>query len=156
MSNKVYLTNEGFLEIEEELNHLKEVKRPEIIKALKDARALGDLSENADYDAARDAQARTESRIQEIEVILNNYDLIKESTSTKYVKIGSIVVIKDLAFDEEEKYEIVGSIEANPLENKISCESPLALAVLGHKVGEVLVVNAPVPYSVEIVSIERN
>ena len=157
MSNeKVYLTDEGFLELETELNELKNVKRPAVIKALKEARALGDLSENADYDAARDAQARTESRIQEIEAILNNYDLIKESTGTKTVKIGSIVVIKDLSFDEEDKYEIVGTIEANPLENKISCESPLALAVVGHKVGEVVEVDAPTPYKVEIVSIEKH
>ena len=133
-----------------------DVVRPQNTKDLVDARALGDLSENADYDAARDAQARTESRIQEIETILNNYDLIKESTSTKTVKIGSVVVIKDLAFDEEDKYEIVGSIEANPLENKISCESPLAVAVLGHQVGETVEVNAPTPYSVQIVAIEKN
>ena len=72
MSNKVYLTNEGFLEIEEELNHLKEVKRPEIIKALKDARALGDLSENADYDAARNEQAELEVRIKQLEKMLEN------------------------------------------------------------------------------------
>ena len=150
------LTKEGVAKLEAEYRQLLDVVRPQNTKDLVDARALGDLSENADYDAARDAQARTESRIQEIEVILNNYDLIKESTSTKYVRIGSIVVIKDLAFDEEEKYEIVGTIEANPLENKISCDSPLASAVLGHKVGETVLVAAPVPYEVTIVSIERH
>ena len=153
---KYQLTKEGVAKLEAEYRHLLDVVRPQNTKDIVDARALGDLSENADYDAARDAQARTEGRIQEIETILNNYELIKESTSTKTVKIGSMVVIKDLSFDEQDKYEIVGTIEANPLENKISCESPLALAVLGRKVGEVIEVNAPVPYKVEIVSIERN
>lgn len=153
---KYQLTKEGVAKLESEYRHLLDVVRPQNTKDLVDARALGDLSENADYDAARDAQARTEARIQEIEVILSNYELIKESTSTKIVKIGSIVVIKDLTFEEEDKYEIVGTIEANPLENKISCDSPLAQAVLGHKVGETVEVAAPTPYKVQIVSIERN
>ena len=153
---KYQLTKEGVAKLEAEYRHLLDVVRPQNTKDLVDARALGDLSENADYDAARDAQARTESRIQEIESILSNYELIKESTSTKIVKIGSIVVIKDLSFDEDDKYEIVGTIEANPLENKISCESPLALAVIGHKVGETVEVAAPTPYKVQILSIERN
>ena len=86
MSNKVYLTNEGFLEIEEELNHLKEVKRPEIIKALKDARALGDLSENADYDAARNEQAQIEGRILELEKILETAELIEKKDYIKNPK----------------------------------------------------------------------
>ena len=153
---KYQLTKEGVSKLEAEYRHLLDVVRPQNTKDLVDARALGDLSENADYDAARDAQARTESRIQEIENILSNYELIKESTSTKIVKIGSVVVIKDLTFDEEDKYEIVGTIEANPHENKISCDSPLALAVIGHKVGETVEVAAPTPYEVQIVSIERN
>lgn len=156
MVEKYQLTKEGVAKLEAEYRHLLDVVRPQNTKDIVDARALGDLSENADYDAARDAQARTESRIQEIESILNNYELIKESSSTKIVKMGSVVVIKDLSFDEEDKYEIVGSIEANPLENKISSESPLAAAVLGHKVGEVVEVNAPTPYKVEILSIEKN
>ena len=150
------LTKEGLAKLEAEYRHLLDVVRPQNTKDLVDARALGDLSENADYDAARDAQARTEGRIQEIENILNNYDLIKEATGTKIVKIGSLVGVKDLTFDETEKYEIVGTIEANPMENKISCESPLATAILGHKVGEKVTVDAPTPYEVEIVSIEKN
>ena len=153
---KFQLTKEGVSKLEAEYRHLLDVERPNVTKELVEARALGDLSENADYDAARDAQARTESRIQEIENILSNYELIKESTSTKIVKIGSMVVIKDLSFDEEDKYEIVGTIEANPLENKISCDSPLAVAVIGHKVGETVEVAAPTPYQVQIVAIERN
>ena len=153
---KFQLTKEGVSKLEAEYRHLLDVERPNVTKELVEARALGDLSENADYDAAREAQARIEARIQEIEAILSNYELIKESTSTKIVKIGSVVVIKDLSFDEEDKYEIVGTIEANPLENKISCESPLANAVLGHRVGEVVEVDAPTPYKVEIIGIERN
>ena len=156
MNEKVYLSQEGKQKLEEKLRYLVETERPQVVERLKIAREFGDLSENADYDAARDAQARTESRILEIESILNNYELIKESTSTKIVKIGSTVVIKDLAFEEEDKYEIVGTIEANPLENKISCESPLALAIIGHKVGETVEVDAPTPYKVQIVSIEKN
>ena len=152
---KFQLTKEGVAKLEAEYRHLLDVVRPQNTKDIVDARALGDLSENADYDAARDAQARTEGRIQEIENILSNYELIKESSSTKIVKIGCAVVVKDLAFDEEEKYEIVGTIEADPMQNKLSSESPLAEAVLGHKVGDVVEVNAPTPYKVEIVAIER-
>jgi transcription elongation factor GreA len=153
---KYQLTKEGVSKLEAEYRHLLDVVRPQNTKDIVDARALGDLSENADYDAARDAQARTEGRIQEIENILNNYELIKESSSTKLVKIGCVVVVKDLTFDEEDRYEIVGSIEADPMQNKLSSESPLASAILGHKVGDVVEVNAPTPYSVEIVSIERH
>ena len=153
---KYQLTKEGVSKLEAEYRHLLDVVRPQNTKDIVDARSLGDLSENADYDAARDAQAIPEGRIQEIENILNNYELIKESSSTKSVKIGCIVVVKDLTFDEEDRYEIVGSIEADPMQNKLSSESPLASAILGHKVGDVVEVNAPTPYSVEIISIERH
>ena len=120
MSNKVYLTNEGFLEIEEELNHLKEVKRPEVIKALKDARALGDLSENADYDAARNEQAQVEGRIKELELLLEKAELI-EKQDTDTVSLGATVTIKYIEDDDDvEEYRIVGSKEADPSNNKIS------------------------------------
>ncbi len=155
MSNKVYLTNEGFLELEEELNHLKEVKRPEIIKALKDARALGDLSENADYDAARDEQAQVEGRITELEKILETAELI-EKVDNDTVSLGSTVTIKYIDDDDDdtEEYRIVGSREADPSNNKISNESPLAKAIMGHKAGTVCTVESPNGnYSVEIVEI---
>ena len=143
MSNKVYLTNEGFLEIEEELNHLKEVKRPEVIKALKDARALGDLSENADYDAARNEQAQVEGRIKELEILLEKAELI-EKKNTDEVSLGATVKIKYIDDDDDvEEYRIVGSKEADPSNDKISNESPLAKAVLGHKVGDTCVVESP-------------
>jgi len=153
---KFQLTKEGVAKLEAEYRHLLDVERPAITKELVEARALGDLSENADYDAAREGQARIESRIKEIEAILSNYELIKEKVSTKTVQVGSFVTVKMIDFDEEEKYEIVGVIEANPLENKISNEAPLAKAILGHKIGEVVEVEVAKPYKVEIVAIEKN
>ena len=144
MTSKVYLTNEGFLEIEEELNHLKEVKRPEVIKALKDARALGDLSENADYDAARNEQAQVEGRIKELEQLLEKAELI-EKKDTDTVSLGATVTIKyvDDDDDEFEEYRIVGSKEADPSNNKISNESPLAKGIMGARVGDTCVVESP-------------
>ena len=152
---KFQLTKEGVSKLEAEYRHLLDVERPAITKELVEARALGDLSENADYDAARESQARIEARIKEIEAILSNYELIKEKTSGKIVQIGSTITIKMIDFDEVETYDIVGAIEANPLENKISNEAPLAKAVLGHKIGEVVEVEVTKPYKVEIISIEK-
>ena len=139
---KVYLTSEGFLEIEQELNELKNVKRPEIIKALKDARALGDLSENADYDAARAEQAQIEGRILELEKIMENAEII-ENKKTDTVDLGVTVKICYVDDDEEEEYRIVGSKEADPSNNKISHESPIAKSIIGAKVGEVRAVATP-------------
>ena len=158
MSNKVYLTNEGFLEIEEELNYLKEVKRPEIIKALKDARALGDLSENADYDAARNEQAQIEGRILELEKILETAEIIEKRDSDK-VGLGATVTVRYLDEDDDndntEEYRIVGSKEADPSNNKISNESPLATAIMGAKAGDERTVDSPRgKYRVEIVEIK--
>ena len=155
VSNKIYLTNEGFLEIEEELNHLKEVKRPEVIKALKDARALGDLSENADYDAARNEQAQVEGRIKELEILLEKAELI-EKRDTDKVGLGTTVTIKYIDDDDDvEEYTIVGSKEADPAKDKISNESPLAKGVMGHKAGEVCTVESPNGnYQVEIMEIK--
>ena len=155
MSNKIYLTNEGFLEIEEELNHLKEVKRPEVIKALKDARALGDLSENADYDAARNEQAQVEGRIKELEQLLEKAELIEKKDTDK-VSLGATVKIKYVDDDDDiEEYRIVGSKEADPSNNKISNESPLAKAIMNARVGDTCVVESPNGhYNVEIVEIK--
>ena len=154
MSDKVYLTNEGFLEIEEELSHLKEVKRPEVIKALKDARALGDLSENADYDAARNEQAQVEGRIKELEQLLEKAELIEKKDTDK-VALGATVKIKYDEDDDIEEYRIVGSKEADPSNNKISNESPLAKAIMNAHVGEVCVVESPNGnYDVTVVDIK--
>ncbi len=156
MSNeKVYLTDEGFLELETELNELKNIKRPAVIKALKEARALGDLSENADYDAARAEQAQVEGRIQELEKIIENAHII-EAGSTDSVSLGTTVKIKyiDEDDDEVEEYRIVGSKEADPSNNKISNESPLAVAIMNAKVGEIRSVESPNgTYDVKIVEI---
>ncbi len=154
-NDKVYLTDQGFLELETELNELKNVKRPAVIKALKEARALGDLSENADYDAARSEQAQVEGRIQELEKIIENAHII-EKGSTDSVNLGSTVKIKyiDDDDDELEEYLIVGSKEADPSNNKISNESPLAKAIMNAKAGEVRSVESPNgTYDVEIVEI---
>ena len=155
VSNKVYLTNEGFLEIEEELNYLKEVKRPEVIKALKDARALGDLSENADYDAARNEQAKVEGRILELEKLLEVAELIEKRDNDK-VGLGSTVkIMYDGDEDDTEEYRIVGSKEADPSNNKISNESPLAKAIMGAKVGDTCTVESPNGnYEVEVLEIK--
>lgn len=157
MSNndKVYLTDEGFLELESELAELKNVKRPAVIKALKEARALGDLSENADYDAARSEQAQVEGRILELEKIIENAHII-EKGSTDSVSLGTTVRIKyiDDDDDEVEEYRIVGSKEADPSNNKISNESPLAVAIMNAKAGEVRTVESPNgTYDVEVVEI---
>lgn len=149
----VYLTQEGFEELKKELDELINVKRPANIKAIKEARALGDLSENAEYDAARNEQAELEGRIQKLEQILENVSII-ESVDNSEVGIGNTVKIKYIDDDEEDEYQIVGSQEANPFESKISNESPIAQALLGRKVGEVVDVNSPNGvYQIEITSI---
>ena len=154
--DKVYLTAEGLLELEEELAHLRDVKRPEVIKALKDARALGDLSENADYDAARDEQAQIEARIKTVEKMLENVKIITKADTSK-VSLGTTVAIKyvdDDDDDEGDEYKIVGSQEADPFESKISNESPIAQALLDHKVGDIVTVDSPNgSYQVEIKAI---
>ena len=151
---EVFLTSEGFLEIEEELNELKTVKRPEIIKAIKEARALGDLSENADYHAAREEQAIIEGRIQELEYLVDHATIISEEASDK-ARIGSSVIIKYVVEDDSEEYKIVGSTEADPFENKISNESPIAKAIIGHKKGEIVTVESPNgKYEIEILEIK--
>lgn len=141
MKQKIILTPQGYLELEQELNELKNVVRPRIIKDLKDARDQGDLSENADYDSARDEQAQVEARIKELEYKLE-HSTIAEKQEKDTVSIGSFVVI---VYDdgEEDEYQIVGSLEADPLENKISNESPIGVAVIGHKKGEVVEVSSP-------------
>lgn len=154
-SEKVFLTDEGFLELETELKELKDVRRPAVIKALKEARALGDLSENADYDAARAEQAQVEGRIQELERIMENAVIIEKRT-TDSVSLGTTVKIKyiDDDDDEFEEYRIVGSKEADPSNNKISNESPLALAIMNAKAGEVRTVESPNgSYDVEVLEI---
>ncbi|MCM1052702.1 MAG: transcription elongation factor GreA [Ruminococcus sp.] len=139
--NKVVLTPEGYLELEAELNDLKLNKRPEVINALKYARSLGDLSENADYDAARNEQAQLESRIKELEYKLEHSE-IADNKDKNVVNVGSTIVI-DYEPGDDEEYKIVGSLEADPFNNKISNESPIGKAVIGHKAGEKISVESP-------------
>ena len=139
--NKFIMTAEGFLEAETELNNLKNVRRPEVIRALKEARAQGDLSENADYDAARNEQAMIEAKIQELEYKLEHAEII-DNKDKGIVDLGSTVTI---SYDdgETEEYKLVGSMEADPFENKISNESPLGIALLKHKIGDIVEVASP-------------
>lgn len=156
MGNKktVYLTKEGLEDLKKELDHLINVRRPENIIAIKEARSLGDLSENAEYDAARNEQAQIESRIQQLEKMLENVSII-EDVSTDKVSIGNTVLIKYVDDDEEDEYKIVGSQEADPFESKISNESPIAKALFDHKVGDVVTVESPNgSYEIEIVEIK--
>ena len=148
------LTADGFLAIETELNELKTVKRPQIIEAIKDARAQGDLSENADYDAARNDQAALEARIKELEYMIDHAKII-EGGEKGVVGLGSTIKISYVDDDEEEEYKIVGSLEANPFENRISNESPIGKAVLNKKVGDIVSVESPNgSYDVKILSID--
>ena len=151
---KIFLTEEGYNELKEELNDLINVKRPENINAIKEARALGDLSENADYDAARNEQAEIEAKIKKLEMILENVNIIEE-ISTDEVGIGNTVKISYVDDeDETDEYKIVGSQEADPFESKISNESPIAKALMGHKVGDTVSVESPNgSYKIKLVEI---
>ena len=152
--NAVYLTQEGLDELKAELDNLINVRRPENIQAIKEARSLGDLSENAEYDAARNEQAQIEARIKQLEKLLENVSIITVVSKDK-VGIGSTVVIKYVDDEEEDEYKIVGSQEADPFESKISNESPIAKALLEHKVGDVVTVESPNgSYEIEIVEIK--
>ncbi len=155
--SKTLLTLEGYEELKNELDHLINVRRPENIKAIKDARSLGDLSENADYDAARNEQAEIEGRIKQLEKLLENVEIIDSLKQDKgVVNIGSTVEIKYMDdSDDVEEYQIVGSQEADPFAFKISNESPIAKALLNRKKGDIVSVESPNGvYQVEITSIK--
>ena len=152
--NECLVTSQGFLKLEEELNELKTVKRPQVIEAIKDARAQGDLSENADYDAARNDQAELEARIKELEYMIEHATIIEENADGS-VGIGSTVVVSYVDDEDTEEYKIVGSLEANPFENRISNESPIGKAVLNKKVGDIVSVESPNgSYDVNILEIK--
>lgn len=156
MSGKkeIKLTPAGFTAVEEELSKLREEDRPRIIQAIKEARAQGDLSENADYDAARDEQARVEARIKELEYMVE-HAIIIDSASSDVVGLGSVVTIAYVDDeDDTDEYKIVGSLEADPFDNKISDESPIGKALCGAKVGDICSIESPNgTYEVKIVSI---
>ena len=139
MDKKNLLTYEGLQKLESELHNLKVVKRKEVAQKIKEAREQGDLSENAEYDAAKDEQRDIEARIDEIEKILKNAEVVvEEEVDLDKISIGCNVKILDIEFDEELEYKIVGSTEANSLQGKISNESPVGKALIGAKQGDVV------------------
>ena len=138
---KTILTYAGLKKLEDELHDLKVNKRREIAGKIKEAREQGDLSENAEYDAAKDEQRDIEARIEEIEKILKNAEVVVEDeVDSDKINIGCKVDVLDLEYDEEIEFQIVGSTEANSLEGKISNESPVGRALIGKRVGETVVV----------------
>ena len=140
----VILTKEGLLKYETELEFLKNERRLEVAQKIKEARAFGDLSENAEYDAAKKEQAELEERIAKIETMLKNTELLEdEEISTDKISIGSKVKIHDIEFNEEVEYQIVGSSEADPFNHKISNESPIGAGLIGHKKGEKVSIETP-------------
>lgn len=141
---KVVLTYEGLQKLESELQELKTVRRKEVAEKIKEARGQGDLSENAEYDAAKEEQAEIETRIVELEKILRNAQVIDEDeVNVDVINLGCKIKILDMEFCEESDYAIVGSTEADPSEGKISNESPVGAALIGHKVGDVVEVEVP-------------
>ena len=149
--DKIYVTKEGYESLKAELRYLIDVERPQVLQEIKEARAQGDLSENADYDAARDKQAIIEAKITELTEKIENAQIIATTGSSNVVKIGCYVVLKFSNNLPEAEYHIVGSTEVNPKENKISNECALAKAIMGSKTGDVVSVKASRPYDVEIV-----
>ena len=154
MAEKQKLTQAGYNKLNEELRDLIDNKREEVKVQLAEARAQGDLSENADYDAARNKQAEIEARIKEIENILHNADIISSSKGSNKVALGSTVTLRFIEKGKEETYKIVGTIEADPFNGLISNACPLGEAIVGKGVGDVVEVKSAVTYKVEILKIE--
>ncbi|BDX52639.1 transcription elongation factor GreA [Metamycoplasma equirhinis] len=150
---KNYLTRQSYEEYQNKLKYLQEVERPQVIEELVEARNQGDLSENAEYDAARDKQAAIEAEILKIQHILENCEVIENEGKANIVKIGSTIKAINLSTKQLIEATIVGALEADPFNNKISNTSPLAKAVLGKHVGETIQVDAPNKYKVKIESI---
>lgn len=143
-NNPVYLTKEGLQKLEEELNYLTTVRRKEVASQIAEAKAEGDISENAGYDEAKNAQAFLEGKIRELENKIRNAEIIDESeVPADEVALGRTVVIQEVGTDLEEKYEIVGSVEVDPTNGRISNESPLGKALLGKKSGDTVTVQSP-------------
>ena len=156
-ANKEYiLTKEGLDKLNAEYRNLIDVERPAVIEALQNARAMGDLSENADYDAARNKQAEIEGRIKEIEHILANVKVVEENKKSKTIQLSNVVTYYDLEIEKEFTVKLVSSIESDPVSDpknlKISVDCPLGAALLGHKVGDEVTVKANSPYDIRIVS----
>ncbi|MCK5946055.1 MAG: transcription elongation factor GreA [Mycoplasmataceae bacterium] len=150
---KNLLTKEGKKELNVELKNLIDVERPQVIADIKEARERGDLSENAEFDAARDKQGQIEGRINEIKAILENSKVVTKVKSSK-VRVGSTVKIQNMKTNKTMEYAIVGSLEADPMAGKISNESPVAVAILGQEKGATVQVQVAKKYKIKIVEIK--
>ena len=142
MAKEYKLTRERVKQLQDELEYLRTVREKEVADMIKEARSFGDLSENSEYDEAKNEQGRVYSRISELTDILSNYTII-ENEATGQIGPGAKVLVRDVEFGDEETFEIVGSQEANPEKNRISDESPLGRALIGHTEGEKIVAKAP-------------
>ena len=155
MAAKFYMTQEGYEAAKKELDYLTKVKRAEIVERIQEARSHGDLSENAEYDAARNEQAANEGEILELDYKLKNAVIIEETEDTSVVHIGSTVTVYDDDLEEEATYTIMGTTEADAMKNVISNESPVGAALLRHKKGETVTVKAPDgEYKLKIIKIK--
>lgn len=157
MAKAIKVTDDGLKKLQAELEYLKTEGRTDIAEKIKIARGYGDLSENSEYDDAKNEQAKIEARIGELEAMLKNVEIIKDiKGAAKTVVVGVKVKVYDEEFDEEDEYYVVGSTEADPASNKISDESPVGKALIGHKVNDVVVVEAPAgEIKLKIVSISK-
>ena len=157
MAKEYKLTLERLKELQDELTYLKTVREKEVAELIKEARSFGDLSENSEYDEAKNEQGKLYSRMAEIEEILSNYVVIEEhETDPNSVRLGSKVKVLDLEFEEEESYQVVGSQEADPMNGVISEDSPFGKALLGKNAGDEVTVDAPAgPVEYKILKVER-
>ena len=157
MAKEYKLSPQRLKELQDELNYLKTVREKEVAELIKEARSFGDLSENSEYDEAKNEQGKLYSRIAQVEEILANYVVIEEEeTDGEYIRLGSTVTVLDKEFNEEETYKIVGSQEADPMNGAISEDSPFGKALLGRNAGEDVTVDAPAgPVEYKILKVER-
>ena len=157
MAKEYKLSPQRLKELQDELNYLKTVREKEVAELIKEARSFGDLSENSEYDEAKNEQGKLYSRIAQVEEILSNYVVIEEEeTDGEYIRLGSTVTVLDKEFNEEETYKIVGSQEADPINGAISEDSPFGKALLGRNAGEDVTVDAPAgPVEYKILKVER-
>lgn len=155
MDNKNIITKKGQIELKEELKNLIEIERPRVIEEIKEARALGDLSENAEFDAAREKQGQIEDRIKDIETVLENAEIIStKKNSSHKARFGSEITYKDLKNKSENTVTLVGSLEADPFTNKISNSSPIGKALLDASEGDVITVQVDNKYDIQILKID--
>ena len=157
MAKKIRLTPQRLKELQEELNYLKTVREREVAEQLKEARSFGDLSENSEYDEAKNEQGKLYSRIAEVEAILADYTLIEEKISDTAVNLGSQVTVQDLETGDKDQYRIVGSQEADPMGGRISEDSPFGKALIGKEVGDEVTVEAPMGvFRYKLLEIHKN